>query len=477
MKTNKFLTAALGLVAFLAIISCVQDDDYTIPTSSGDEENAQLQQVLANIDNGTMQLLTIQEVKSQYEEYRDAQSGFDYDKFIQLTSPIVVKGYVSSSDQTGNFYKEFYMQDAPENPTDGIGVLLNMIDSYNQFNMGREVYVVLQDMYIGETSSDIIALGGKPDDDEVGQFTANQIPNQILRSSVTETIVPLALPSSSISTNNIGMLVTINDAQFPTDLQGMPYFDPSEDFDTQRTIQSCDGFGYSNFILETSSFCTFANFIMPTANGGSITGIITQSFGGDDLVMVLNSVNDVMFDQDRCTLLSLDDFEIVYEEDFVGGLNGWDVITTEGTRSWYPASFGGVSYIRGSAFDGSTGVPMISWLISPAFDFDAQADEQMILEIADAFSDAGEEPLTAYYSNDYALGSDPSTATWTEIGADQIEGLSINGGFFDNIYDVTGLIDLSAATGVGVIAFVYNSDNGAISSTRDLGNVKILAPE
>lgn len=479
MKTNRFLTIVLGIIATIAITSCVQDDDYTVPESLGDEENAKLQVVLAEIENGTKQLLTIQEAKDLYQDYRDGipNGVFDFDKFIQITSDIVIKGYVTSSDRTGNFYKEFFIQDSPSNPTAAIGVVLNQVNAYNQFNQGREVYVVLKDMYIGETSSDIIAVGGKTDDDEVGQFTSVQIPNQVLRSTVTETIIPLELNASAINQSNIGMLVTINNAEFPMSLQGKPYFDPSEDFDTQRTIQSCDGFGYVDFILETSGFSDFADFILPTDGGGTITGIITQSFGGDDLVMVLNTTDDVKFDQDRCEPLDIDDFEVIFEEDFVGGLNGWDVITIEGTREWYATSFGGVSYVRGSAYNGSSGEPMISWLISPAFDFDAQEDEQMILEIADAFSDAGEEPLKAYYSNDYVAGTDPTTATWTEIGQAEIEALPINGGFFDNEYDVTGLIDLSDASGNGFIAFVYDSNSGAISSTRDLSNVKILAPQ
>ena len=63
-----------------------------------------------------------------------------------------------SDDETGNFYKEFYMQDAPENPTAAIGVSLNQVDSYNQFNIGREVYIRLQNLYIGETTAEKVKI-------------------------------------------------------------------------------------------------------------------------------------------------------------------------------------------------------------------------------------------------------------------------------------------------------------------------------
>ena len=71
----------------------------------------------------------------------------------EIESNLVVRGYVSSSDFSGNFYKEFYMQDEIENPTAGIKVSINQVDSYNQFNVGREVYIKLQGLSIGETNS------------------------------------------------------------------------------------------------------------------------------------------------------------------------------------------------------------------------------------------------------------------------------------------------------------------------------------
>ncbi|QRM88492.1 hypothetical protein FG167_04395 [Lacinutrix sp. WUR7] len=478
-RTNKFLTLILTMVAVIAITSCVQDDDYTIPNSLGNDENEALTELLGQLNdvNSGVTALTVTQVKKLYTDYEEEQSGFDYDKFYQILSDVVVKGYVSSSDATGNFYKEFYIQDSPTNPTAAIQIVLNQADSYNQYNQGREVYIKLKDTYVGLTSSEVIAIGGKTDDDEVGQFTAVQVPDYILRSANTEAITPLELSFSAINESHVGMFVKINNAEFPSYLNGELYGDSSEDFDTQRELQACDGFSYSNFILETSSFANFYNTALPLDKGGSIAGIVTKSYGGDNLVLALNSLNDVVFDQERCTPLSLDMFDVVFEEDFVGGLNGWDVINTEGTQSWYAASFGGDSYVRGSGYDGSSAVTMVSWLISPSFDFDAQEGEQMVLEIADAFSDAGEEPLKAYYSTDYVAGSDPSTATWVEVGTDEIEALPINGGFFDNIYNETGFIDLSAPTGNGFIAFVYDSDDAAISSTRDLGNVKILAPQ
>ncbi|WCO01528.1 DUF5689 domain-containing protein [Psychroserpens ponticola] len=474
MKTNKIFTLFTIIAMSFAITSCVQDDDYTVPSSLGDEENALLNDLLS----GNAIEVTIAQVKAMYLVEFDPGDN----AAVLIDEDIYVKGYVSSSDQTGNFFKEFYIQDSPSNPTGALKIAIDQVDTYNQFNIGREVYVNLNGLYIGEQRIEdgVITIGGDTETDQYGttvvRLNTIQKSRKVLRSKTTEVMEPLVTTFSQLTDSSVGLLVSVENAEFADDLAGLNYFDPIQSFDTQRRLQTCEGASYTTFNLETSSFANFKNTPLPLGNG-TITAVVNKTFDGASVILALNSIDNVNFTEARCEVIDISDYVVVYEEDFVGGLNGWEVNTTEGTMDWYPASFGGVSYIRGSAYDGSNAVQMVSWLISPSFDFDAQTDEQMILEIADAFSDAGEEPLTAYYSNDYVSGNDPSTATWTEVGASQIEALPINGGFFDNVYDATNFIDLSAATGNGVIAFVYDSDDAAISSTRDLGNVKILSPQ
>ncbi|WP_452230338.1 MULTISPECIES: DUF5689 domain-containing protein [unclassified Lacinutrix] len=469
-RTNKFLTLILTMVAAIAITSCVQDDDYTIPSSLGQDENDALTAMLATATEVDMAY-----VKALYIEDGEGTVPF------HVENDVYVKGYVSSSDKSGNFFKEFFLQDAPSNPTGALKITIDQVDTYNQYNQGREVYIYLKGLYIGEerVGNGITTIGGGTEFDQYGgtvtRVNENQFRDNILRSDVTEEMVPLEVTFATLTDEQVGVFVQINGVQFADNLAGERYFDAVQVYDTQRTLQACDGFTYSNMSLETSSFANFKEHLLPEGNG-SIKAIVNKTFDGSTRILALNAVEDVDMEATRCSPLDLDEFEVVYEEDFVGGLNGWNVINTDGSQEWYPASFGGVSYVRGSGYDGSNAVTMVSWLISPSFDFDAQADEKMVLEIADAFSDAGEEPLKAYYSTDYVAGSDPSTGTWVEVGAAQIEALPINGGFFDNVYDATNFIDLSGATGTGFIAFVYDSNDAAISSTRDLGNVKILAP-
>jgi len=453
MKTNKFLTLLITMVTFFAIVSCVQDDDYTVPTSIGDEENKGLEQILIDIDNGTLHLISIEDLKNIYDNYLDGipNGVFDYDRFYQITSSLVVKGYVSSSDKTGNFYKEFYIQDAPENSTQALGVLLNQVDSYNQFNIGREVYIKLEGMYVGETSSEVIAVGGQPDDTEVGQFTANQIGNQIFRSSVTESITPLELTISQINESHIGKLITINDAQFPESLEGETYFDPSEDFDTSRNIEICDGFGYTNFVLETSSFSNFTDLVLPTGNG-SITGILTNTYGGDNLVLVLNSVNDVQFNNARCTPLNIDDFSVIFEEDFDSGVDNtnldildWTNFAEEGGELWTEQVFSSNGYAEFSGYFTGDAVN-IGWLISPGINMDSQENEFLNFKTAQHHLDSEDNTLEVFVSTDFT--GDVLSASWTPI---DVNLASMSNSWY-NFID-SGLIDISSYSGTLYVGF------------------------
>ena len=470
-KAIKSLKLMLILVASVAMTSCVQDDDYTIPSSLGDEENKALTLLLE-----TGNELSFAEVKALYQggEFIDPED-----------TNVYVKGYVSSSDQTGNFFKEFFIQDSPTNPTSGLKVILNQVDTYNQFNLGREVYISLQGLYIGEerVGNGVITIGGGTETDQYGTTVTSlneiQIRQKVLRSSVTETITPLNIGLTAINGDHVGLLVKVDNVEFADDEVGLAndpiglnYFDPTETFDTKRTLQDCSGFEYSQFILETSSFASFKNEELPDKNG-SITAVVSKTFDGASLILALNSTDDVDMKNPRCTLLDIEDFDVVFNEGFDNGLGDWEVINTLGTQEWYASSYQGEGYVRGSAYDDGDILEMISWLISPSIDFDANENERLILQVADAFSNG--QPLKAYYSNDYVSGTNPDDATWIEIGASEIAALPENTGFFNNVYDATGLINISMIEGDAVLAFVYDSDDASISSTLDLSNVQILA--
>ena len=303
MKTINFKNYLLALLTSVAIMSCVQDDDFSVPESVGTEENIALTELLS----GDINLVSISEVKAMY----DSSSEMPF----RVDTNIVVKGYVTSSDLTGNFYKEFYLQDSPENPTAAIKIILSQVDSYNRFNKGREVYINLNPLfesgvpgglYIGEerVGNEVITIGGGTESDQYGttvtSLTQSQMDATLIRSEITEEIVPLNVQFSQIASVHVGMFVQIDNVEFEDNLAGLRYFDPSEDYDTQRTLQSCSGFSYSNMNLETSGFANYKNEMLPTGNG-SVAGVVSKTYDGSSLILALNTTDDVDFSGSRCS--------------------------------------------------------------------------------------------------------------------------------------------------------------------------------
>ncbi len=471
MKTINFKTLAATIFASVALVACVQDDEFEVPSSVGTEENENLNNLLSRIDSGEVQLITIEQLKAQFVSDNEA---------TEITSDIAVKGYVSSSDASGNFYKEFFIQNAAENPTDAVKIFLNQVDSYNQFNIGREVYVSLKNLYLGEANGGdgVFTIGGSMNGDgEVESLNANEAPMYVFRSATTETIVPKTV--SSLSTNDIGIYVTIESAEFTTSNVGLPYVSPTDDYDTQRTVQRCSGFDYSTFKLETSSFASFKTEVLPSG-GGSISGIVSKTYNGDELVLALNTSEDVQMSGSRCELLDINDFSPIFEDDFesypnyssLNG-NGWTNYTEAGSRDWFikitndNQNAGSKMVSLGSYNTGDAST--IAWLITPVIDLDAQGAEFVKFISSNSFSDGSE--LELLISTDWdGTEATIESSTWDALNANIVS----DSEFYQNWVD-SGLVDLSSFSGNAYVAFKYiGSGQAPTDGTYEIDNFQVL---
>ena len=297
MKTNRFLKLLFSLIVIIVVTSCVQNDDYKVPNSLGDEENKSLNNLIAN---GTE--ISMAELKAKY--LVELNPAYNAAKLIELND--YIRGYVSSSDKSGNFFKEFFIQDSPSNPTIAIKIILDQVETYNQFNFGREVYIDLKNLYVGEEriKNEVITLGGGAKTDKYGTIVTRlgriQTSAHVLRSPITEEMMPLNLKMSQIKPEHIGLFIQLDNAEFADNLIGKRYFDPMQDFDTKRTLQVCDGMSYTAMELETSSFATFGNALLPTKNG-TLKAVVNKTYDGSSLVLALNKTDDVNFSNVRCT--------------------------------------------------------------------------------------------------------------------------------------------------------------------------------
>ena len=449
MENMKLITKiSIASLLILFAFSCVQDDDYAVPQSIGLEENQKLVELLAEIENGSADLMTISEVKNLFVN----------GEVNEIESNLVVKGFVSSSDYTGNFYKEFYMQDEIENPSAGIKVSINQVDSYNQFNVGREVYIKLQGLSIGETNSGdgVIAIGGGGNaaGDEVSEISENRASDCILRSSNSFSLVPLALNLSDINDSHIGLYVSGLSAQFSAGLDGLTYVDPDEDYDTQRDLESCVDSG--TLKLETSAFSNFNDSMLPTDGSGTISGIITRDYFGDNRVMMLNTKDDVNFDSSRCDPLFADDFSS-------NNLNNWMVVNVNGEQEWEITPYGNPApSAKISGYSGGSNANE-DWLITNVIDVSSLSTVTLNFQSVVRYNGPS---LEVYASSDYS-GGDPTTdGNWTELSVI----LDTDNSSWSSWTD-SGNVDLSSYAGGNLyIAFKYVSTSSA-SATYEIDNV------
>ena len=469
---NPYIILVFCIISLL-FFSCVEDNSFEVPQNLGVEENLNLVAILDSIQNNQIELKSLKDLKNLYTTGSDP---------LKIVSDIAVKGYVVSSDAKGNYFREFYIQDAPENPTAGIKVTVNLTNSYNKFNLGREVYIRLKNLYIGETNSGdgVIAIGGKikmADPREIESITQNKFEYHLFRAPNTAVIIPKIVTIGGLySASNIGTFVQINNAFFSEDLNGKAFVDPSEDFDTKRKIETCQGPTIETTFLETSSFARFANNALPIG-GGSINGVVTRDFGGDFTVLVLNTADDVFMTGNRCTPLTLTDFTTsLLNEDFEttsGEINipNWTNFSAAGSKKWR-------SYTDENSLSKATRIGSfrsgdnntVTWLITEGVNLDNTLEEYLSFETSTSFADGS--TLEVLISENWnGTTTNIASANWITLPAR----IASNNDDFNSFKNST-FINLSAYSGIIYIAFKYSgTGNEAFDGTYELDNINIIA--
>lgn len=436
-------------IAFLFLVSgCQQEDVFDIPNSLGVEENASLSMLMSNIESGEKSIATIAYVKDLMI------SG----EATEITSNIVIKGHVVSSDATGNFYKEFYIQDDPIAPTSAIRMLVDITDSYNMYNIGREVYVDLKGLFVGEyrTGDGVITVGELDSaENRITNIREELMKAQILRTATTSEITPLSVSFSQINDSHVGIMVQVSDVNVAAYDADKPYVDPYDTFDTQRTLEACDGFSKKVFLLETSAYADFNQDILPSGSG-TIKAVVTKTYDGDNLVLMLNSTQDISLNGAACELLKLSDFDAVLDEKFDDAVDGskfnytgWFNYNEVGSEYWTEQVYSGNGYAEFSAFRTGDDVN-IGWLVSPAFDLTSATSAYVSFSLAQHhLSDEQNNTLEVFISSDFD-GADVIGASWSKLNV-AIPGESASWYAFQE----SGLIDISSYSGTLHLAFKY----------------------
>ncbi len=279
---KKIFPAVLFIAAVTAITnsSCVKDT-YSDPAPYSDTTSLKANTTIAELKNRYAG--SIVEISSNFIAGRDS---------------IIIEGYVTSDDKTGNFYKSIFIQDA----TGGIQLMLNKTSLYNYYKRGQRLLVVCKGMYMGDYGGQVQigsllvdptnnapSISGLETDYVINQhvFKKGKIPVQ-----VTPTVIDPSAPSRS----DVSKLIQVNGVQFltlnsPIDGSRLTYADAVGKITLDHQLAGMLGSIYSPyapggkpFVVRTSGYAKFAGDTIPSLNG-SIVGVLSYYNGTFQLIV------------------------------------------------------------------------------------------------------------------------------------------------------------------------------------------------
>lgn len=123
----------------LAAVSCQSLKEEFQPVVTFGYDNPEPYKYYTDADFS--KIITIQELASQYTPGKP----FEMPKDKDILKGAVIKGVVTTTDQPGNFYKSFYIQDE----TGGMEIKIGKNGLYNDYLPGQTVYVKLDGLTLG----------------------------------------------------------------------------------------------------------------------------------------------------------------------------------------------------------------------------------------------------------------------------------------------------------------------------------------
>ncbi len=358
--------------------------------------------------------MTIAEFKAKY--WQDATNYID-----TVREDIVIHGYVTSSDESGNIYKCLYIQDE----TAGLAISINGTSLYNTYRVGQEIVIPLKGLYVGKYN---------------GQQQLGYPQYYVSGQAWEATFMPLAMWQDVAQLNGLPapakvmpVDVHISDFQGKTDaatlqkyqgqlvrLKNVQWRDADStltysenDASTNRIL--IDGNG-DTLLVRNSNYADFRAETLPLGRG-EVVGLLGSY--GTTWQLYLRSEDDVMnFSTDYKPSFN-------YSETFTAGQGQCTIYDEDissmpdGSYVWAQNSTYGM---KASAYVNSTNYAVVSWLLTPVLDL-AETTEPYITfnhtgkyfgnmanEITLWIREGGSGPWTQLPINTYPTGND-----WTYV--------------------------------------------------------------
>jgi hypothetical protein len=213
-----------------------------------------------------------------------------------ITQDLVIRGVVNMDDKSGNYYQQISMQDS----TGGIILRLAGSNLNTSYPVGRELFVKVKDLYLGEYGG-MLQLGGGADSINGGvTMLAPVLQEQhIFKGAVNQPLTARVVNVANLTTNRqdpyANTLIEIRNYEFAAADTAKNYADVGAS--GNRVARGCSLPTAANITVRTSNFSNFANSPLPNGNG-TLRGI--YSFFGTTKQLSLRDTADVMFTGTRC---------------------------------------------------------------------------------------------------------------------------------------------------------------------------------
>ena len=411
----------------------------------------------------------------------------------QITADYIIEAYVSSSDKSGNIYKTLYVQDKLENPTQGLGIVTNVVNMVGKYPVGTKVYIHAKDLWLSKVGG-IVQLIDKTFNTSTNAydyFLSNlKMNTNIVRACTQPTtpIVPLVVNSSILSGdttgNLVGTLVKFEKAQFSIDaVYGYnnvinTYANPG--LTTNRTIEffKADGTADGTIIARNSAYSTFANASIPSGSGSALA--ILSKYNSD-WQLYIRDQNEVDFSGNRFDSgPPKGGTSITYSGSFIENFESYPYSSSPyfnnfpayvndpflGSRYWELRSFSGNKYVQLSANGASSSIK--TYFIVP-IDFTAANSLSFKVNVGFYNGDA----LKVYTTTNYTPLGNIGDATLNNITSNFTIPKTPTSGYGTLVSAGTYNLPTSL-TGNGFIVFEYDggSSNG-ITTTVQLDDITV----
>lgn len=247
----------------LLLFSCM-DNDWDIPGTDGSE--------FGNQAVTETNLVSIAQLKQKYATVIYNGS------YVQFTEPTQIKGVVTGNDVQGNIYNQIAIED----DTGSMIICVAQGGMFGQLQVGREIIVELQDLYIGSYGQQPEI--GTPYTNKNGRTYVSRMPRSLWQSHFKMLGMKSASPTEFDKTmlgngdymkENCGRLMTIKGVKFQG-ANGKKVFAADKDKDAANSVnRSLQGISSNQLVVRTSTYADFANKTLPQGEV-DITGIFTR---------------------------------------------------------------------------------------------------------------------------------------------------------------------------------------------------------